>query len=145
MCFKYKCIDCKSNKRMCCTHYNGNTEKCEIYGAELPVGMAGIKCYTCTTIKGAIVELQILLYREPWLGTDGAGGAPKKESWEVDDNNNNKENEDYDSGGEDADGYSWEERRKVRMEAERAVALRWGLLKAEQEAEEGTEGTSSSG
>ncbi|KEF58203.1 uncharacterized protein A1O9_06129, partial [Exophiala aquamarina CBS 119918] len=140
MCFQYKCADCKEIKLGACAHYDNNAKRCPLFGEKLPRATRRSKCYTCVTIKGVIVELRNLLYREPWLGTEGLSGAPRKESWETDNNNNNnnsssRENEEYDSGGEDPDGYTREQRKKVRREAERAVALRWGLMKAEQSEE----------
>lgn len=137
MCFQYKCADCKNDKLACCAHYDNNSKKCDIYGEDLPWATSRLRCHTCVTIKGVIVELRNLLYREPWLGTEGLGGAPRKETWETNDDHN-KENEDYDSGGDDPDGYTREQREKVRREAERAVALRWSLMKAEPDGEEGT-------
>lgn len=142
MCFQYKCVDCNQTKHKHCTKFDDNTKKCGAIVEEVLPGEKYQKCRTCVTIKGAINSLRHLVFREPWLATEGLSGAPKKESWDVD----NQEDQNYDSGGEDEDGYIQEKRKTVREEAERAVAQRWGLMKREQEQEqEAHKGQSTSG
>ena len=41
------------------------------------------RCQTCATIDGVIVELRTLVFREPWWATEGKGGEPQKEAWEL--------------------------------------------------------------
>lgn len=96
------------------------------------------------TIKGVIQALRLLVFREPYLLTEGLAGAPKKEAWEEGGGEEEKKEveeveeveDDDDSDGEDPDGFSKEERARVRAEAEASVMKRWGLLRAEQSAEE---------
>lgn len=143
MCFQYKCVDCNQSKYKYCEEFDDNTKKCGATVQERRPKEEQQKCRTCVTIKGAINSLRHLVFREPWLETEGLSGAPKKESWEMD---NAEEDKDYDSGGEDEDGYTQEKRKTVREEAERAVVRRWRLMKQEQEQEqEAHKGKSTSG
>jgi hypothetical protein len=41
------------------------------------------RCLHCALVLGAIVKLNDLVFREPWLLTEGKGGEPKKEAWEL--------------------------------------------------------------
>ncbi|KAK5047972.1 hypothetical protein LTR84_006162 [Exophiala bonariae] len=133
MCFKYHCIDCKQNKYSSCKDYDEDTRKCGDGTEPVPTIRIPQKCGTCVTIRGAIRGLRVLLFREPWLATEGLAGAPKKESWEMGVDEKHDWDHDYQSGGEDEDGYTQEKRKAIREEAERAVAARWDAMKKEQE------------
>lgn len=143
MCIQFNCLDCKQSKFKACEHYDPEASKCDLGTEDAPFLEAAYRCGTCETIKGVIRSLHLLLYKEPWLATEGAAGAPKRESWEMG-SEDGGETQPYDSDDDDdEDGYTEEERKAVREEAERAVALRWGLLKKEQEQEEEKEHKSS--
>ncbi|KIW35409.1 uncharacterized protein PV07_02107 [Cladophialophora immunda] len=141
MCFKYKCDACEKARYDFCQNYLQNQEErkwCDV-AVEEPWGGMLKRCHTCTTITGAIKELKALVFREPWLVTEGMAGAPEKAAWEKE-----GEEEEEAVGGvvvvdddDDAtpDGYTKEERDRVRREAEEAVMRRWGLMRAEQAAE----------
>lgn len=135
MCIQYNCLDCKQSKFKACEHYDPEASKCDLGTEGAPFLETAYRCGTCETIKGVIRSLHILLYKEPWLATEGAAGAPKRESWEMG-SEDGGETQPYDSDDDDEDSYTEEERKAAREEAERAVALRWGLLKKEQEQEE---------
>jgi len=135
MCFKYKCYACKRPKFDYCKEYLDNylsgRRWCDIE-VEEPWGFKLKRCPPCMTITGAIKELKSLVFREPWLLTEGMAGAPEKAAWEME--------EEVKGGGEDEedatpDGWTKEEREKIRREAEEAVMRRWGLMAAEQAAE----------
>ena len=134
MCYKYKCDACKRAKYDYCReyleNYEGGRRWCDVE-VEDPWGSKLKRCNTCKTIIGAITELSSLVLREPWLMTEGLAGAPEKAAWETD------EEVKEDGGEEDAtpDGWTNEEREKMRREAEEAIMGRWGLLAAEQAAE----------
>jgi hypothetical protein len=132
MCFQYHCIDCKQYKYNSCKDYDENTRKCGDGTEPIQTVRTPLKCGTCVTIRGAIRSLRVLLFREPWLATEGLAGAPKKESWEEVEERHDWDH-DYQSGGEDEDGYTQEKRKAVREHAERAVAARWETMKKEQE------------
>ncbi|KAJ9608921.1 hypothetical protein H2200_006692 [Cladophialophora chaetospira] len=97
---------------------------------EEPWGKLLKRCHTCKTLVGARIALESLVLREPWLITEGVAGAPIKEAWEVE----GEEKKEGDEDEEDAtpDGWTKEEREKMRREAEEAVMRRWGLLAAEE-------------
>lgn len=136
MCIQFACLDCKKTKYKACEHHDPESSKCDLGTEDVPFLEKAYRCGTCETIKAVIQSLQALLVREPWLATEGAAGAPKKESWEMS-SERSGEIQPYDSDDDDdEDGYTAEERKAIREEAERAVALRWGLLKKEQEQEE---------
>ncbi|KIW77910.1 hypothetical protein Z517_07743 [Fonsecaea pedrosoi CBS 271.37] len=140
MCFKYKCDACKKANYNFCEDYLQNEEDrkwCNV-AVENPWGSMLKRCHSCATVIGAIKELKALVFREPWLLTEGMAGAPEKAAWE-------KEEEEEAAGGlavvdtdddDTPDGYTKEERDRIRWEAEEAVMRRWGLMKAEQAAEE---------
>ena len=129
MCFKFKCRACKLPRYDYCTEWiMTDHEWCNV-ASETPWGSLRKRCDTCHVILGVIKELQSLVFREPWLTTEGKAGAPQSAAWEIGEEHWDEE---YDSEGEDADGFTKEERRKVRQEAEAAVMKRWGVLKAEQ-------------
>lgn len=135
MCFQYPCIDCKQIKYHACENYDENTRKCGDGTEPIQTIRIPQKCGTCVTIRGVIHSLRVLLFREPWLATEGVAGAPKKESWEMESEQKHDWDHDYQSGGEDEDGYTQEKRKAIRGEAERAVTERWNAMKKEQEQE----------
>ncbi|EXJ70531.1 uncharacterized protein A1O5_06601 [Cladophialophora psammophila CBS 110553] len=140
MCFKYECDVCKKARYDFCEDYLRNEEDhkwCNVE-AEKPWGSLRKRCHTCYTIRGVIRELKALVFREPWLVTEGMAGAPEKAAWEE-----GEEDGDGEAAGDDVvndddtpDGFTKEERDRVRREAEEAVMRRWGLMKAEQVAKE---------
>jgi hypothetical protein len=140
MCFKYRCDACKKHKYDLCDSFLANCEiscVCEI-AVEEPWGHLLKRCKACVTIVGATIALEILVYREPWLLTEGMGGAPIKEAWELEgsEHSDGKSIASKSRGDqEDAtpDGFTTEERNKMRNEAEEAVIRRWGLMKQEQD------------
>lgn len=140
MCFKYLCKDCKQEKYDYCNEYiNSGRSWCTIT-AENPWGAMLKKCETCETIRGVIHKLKVLVLREPYLVTEGMAGAPKKAAWELEE----AEPIDYYGGDEEeedaeSDGYTKEERRRIRAEALDAVCKRFEAMKAHQ-GEEGAVG-----
>ncbi|KAL2425994.1 hypothetical protein ABEF95_008750 [Exophiala dermatitidis] len=148
MCFTYCCVSCKVTKHIYCENYvfeSGRT-CCNNQTIETPWGSRKLCCHTCMTIKGVIHELRVLAFVEPWLLTEGMGGAPKKEAWELVGDDSNKDDDgdqdDDDESGE-SDGLTREQRARMRAEAEAAVMKRWGLMRAEQAAEEKDKATES--
>ena len=139
MCYKYRCDACKrANCDFCkeyLVRYEAGERSCGKIEVEHPWGSKLKRCYSCYTIVGAVTALKALVLREPWLLTAGVAGAPKKAAWELE---GVKEKEvvsdDEDEIGE-ADGWTKEEREKLRGEAEEAVMRRWCLMAAEQAAE----------
>jgi len=135
MCYKYKCDACKQGKyiycKECLKNFEGGRRWCEVK-VECPWGVELKRCHSCKTIVGAITELKALVLREPWLATEGVSGAPEKAAWEME-----NEEKGGDESEEDAtpDGWTNEEREKIRREADEAVMHRWGLMVAEQAAE----------
>lgn len=132
MCFQFKCITCKVARYDFCEKCLMNDPAGCTVKKESPWGSLGKRCETCHTIVGVILELKSLALREPWLLTKGVAGAPRKEAWETAEEKSNWAEEE-DSGGEDADGFTKEQRKKVRAEAEAAIMKRWGLLRAASE------------
>ncbi|EXJ85417.1 hypothetical protein A1O1_05781 [Capronia coronata CBS 617.96] len=137
MCFKFQCVSCKLAMYNYCQKYIDSDQTWCNVSTETPWGSQKLCCPTCVTIKGAIQSLRALVFREPYLLTEGMAGAPKKEAWEV--GPGDKEEEE-DSDGGDPDGFTKEERTRVRAEAEAAVLKRWGLLRADQIAEQERDG-----
>jgi hypothetical protein len=136
MCFCYRCDTCKKAQYEYCDDYKEKWFtgwKCCNIEHEKPWGSLRKRCRPCTTIVGAIEELKALVFREPWLETEGMAGAPEKAAWEME----GEEVKSFDFNSKDGtpDGFSKEEREKIRRKAEEAVARRWGLLAAEQAAE----------
>ena len=133
MCFKYKCDACKKGKYDYCKEYIEHYEERKYCTVEVekPWGKYLKRCHTCVTIVGAITELQSLVLREPWLLTEGMAGAPEKAAWEVEEKKKGVEEEDA-----TPDGWTKEEREKIRREAEEAMMKRWGLLAIDEDAGE---------
>ncbi|KAK5257773.1 hypothetical protein LTR40_009219 [Exophiala xenobiotica] len=74
-----------------------------------------------------------MLEWEPWWATHGKGGEPEKPAWELEAFKEAEKENIYDSEGEDSDGYTKAERKKVRTKAQEAEAKRWEeALKQEQ-------------
>ncbi|EXJ86622.1 hypothetical protein A1O3_03575 [Capronia epimyces CBS 606.96] len=140
MCFKYLCVSCKLDKHICCDDFiNSDQTWCNVT-TETPWGGQKLRCPTCETIKGVIWALEVLVFREPYLLTEGMAGAPKKGAWEEEEKRGGGADADEDEWGE-LDGFTKEERERVRAEAEASVMKRWGLMRAEQSAQgEGEDG-----
>ncbi|KIX96964.1 uncharacterized protein Z520_07078 [Fonsecaea multimorphosa CBS 102226] len=144
MCYKYKCDACKKAKYDYCQDYvqnEGARNGCNAIVEEKPWGGKLKRCQACTTITGAIKELKALVFREPWLVTEGMAGAPEKAAWEKEGEEGEEEEGAVggvvvDDDDDTPDGYTREERARIRREAEEAVMRRWGLLRAEQAGEE---------
>jgi hypothetical protein len=110
---------------------------CEI-AVEKPWGHLLKRCKACVTIVGAIIALESLVYREPWLLTEGMASAPVKEAWELEGSKNSDGKgsaSKSSSDQEDAtlDGVTTEERKRMREEAEEAIMKWWRLIKEEQD------------
>ncbi|OCT54027.1 hypothetical protein CLCR_10981 [Cladophialophora carrionii] len=137
MCFKYKCDGCKRGKYDYCREYRENYEGgrrwCNVE-EEQPWGHKLKRCHTCITVVGAIKELNALVFREPWLVTEGVAGAPQKEAWELE-GEDGAGVEEEDAGTDPLDGLTAGERAKRRDAAMEAVMRRWGLMAAEQAVE----------
>jgi hypothetical protein len=137
MCFKYKCDACKRGQYDYCRefldNYDGGRRWCNVEEEE-PWGHKLKRCHTCMTIVGAIQELNALVFREPWLVTEGVAGAPQKEAWELE-AEDGEGVEEEDVGSDPLDGLTAEEREKLRRAAEEAVLRRWGVMAAEQAAD----------
>ena len=105
--------------------YDKSEKTCKNIVYEEPYGSQRLRCETCITIKAAVQQLNELVFREPWLLTEGMAGAPVKTGWE----------EDKDEKAVDdryGDGYTAEERERVRADAGAAVMRRWGLMRTQQ-------------
>ena len=130
MCFAYRCYSCRKESWQFCKEYvESGDSTCNNITLEKPWGNKRLWCSPCVTIKAVIRKLNELVFREPWLLTDGVAGAPEKQEWEKE-----KEIVADDPYG---DGFTAEQRKEVRAEAEAAVMKRWALMHAQQMEEEG--------
>lgn len=136
MCIKYQCAHCKEGKTETCELWT-EIDKCNNVVREYPWGHKKLWCRTCSRVLGAINALNALVFREPWLLTEGMAGAPVLEDWE-------REGLEepvvaVDSG---SDGFTKKQREEVRREAEAAFNARFEALKvaeAEEKEKEGEE------
>lgn len=44
---------------------------------------APTRCHTCALLSGVNDQLRDLVFREPWLVTEGKAGEPEKQAWEL--------------------------------------------------------------
>ncbi|EXJ64534.1 hypothetical protein A1O7_00870 [Cladophialophora yegresii CBS 114405] len=136
--YDYKCDACKRGKYDYCReyleNYGGGRRWCNVE-QEQPWGHKLKRCHTCVTIVGVIKELNALVFREPWLVTEGVAGAPQKEAWEMEGEDVAGIEEEEDAVSDPLDGLTAEERGKLRHAAMEAVMRRWSLMAAEQAAE----------
>ena len=84
MCFKYVCKDCKLEKYDYCKEYVESGRTWCTVTIENPWGGMKKKCETCVLMREVTHRLKVLVLREPYLLTEGMGGAPPKAAWEMD-------------------------------------------------------------
>ncbi|KAK5197539.1 hypothetical protein LTR47_002526 [Exophiala xenobiotica] len=132
MCIKFRCCECNEAKYDYCQEYIDGRLWCDT-NANSPCSEERDSCITCKTVCGAINRLNAMLEWEPWWATHGKGGEPEKPAWELEAFKEAEKENIYDSEGEDSDGYTKAERKKVRTKAQEAEAKRWEeALKQEQ-------------
>jgi hypothetical protein len=132
MCIKFRCCECNEAKYDYCQEYIDGRLWCDT-NANSPCSEERDNCITCKTVCGAINRLNAMLEWEPWWATHGKGGEPEKPAWELEAFKEAEKENIYDSEGEDSDGYTKAERKKVRVKAQEAEAKRWEeALKQEQ-------------
>ncbi|KAK5465399.1 hypothetical protein LTS15_001962 [Exophiala xenobiotica] len=131
MCIKFLCCECNQAKYDYCQEYIDGRLWCDT-NANSPCSEERDNCITCKTVCGAINRLNAMLEWEPWWATHGKGGEPEKPAWELEAFKEAEKENIYDSEGEDSDGYTKAERKKVRTKAQEAEAKRWEELKQEQ-------------
>ncbi|KAI1607931.1 hypothetical protein EDD37DRAFT_603394 [Exophiala viscosa] len=83
MCFKYLCKDCKLEKYDYCKEYVESGRTWCTVTVENPWGAKKKKCETCVLMREVTHRLKVLVLREPYLLTEGMGGAPEKPAWEM--------------------------------------------------------------
>lgn len=136
MCFVYQCFHCKKARTEICELWT-EKDKCGNMVREYPWGHKKMWCPTCFTVVGAINALNALVFREPWLLTEGMAGAPVLEDWEREGLEEPAVAED---SGSEGDGFTKKQREEVRWEAEAAFNARFEALKVvDAEKKEGEE------
>lgn len=131
MCYKWLCCACKQDKYDYCVEYMRSGRNWCNVTVEDPWGGWERKCQTCELMRGAIAKLNALVTFEPWLLTEGMSGAPQKAQWEIE----AEKRPEYDSEGEDSDGWTTTQRKEIRSKAQEAVEKRWWEMKEAQEKE----------
>ncbi|KIW15516.1 hypothetical protein PV08_05562 [Exophiala spinifera] len=133
MCYKWLCHACRQDKYDYCVEYiQSGRNWCKVT-VEDPWGGWNRNCHTCELMRGVIAKLNALVTFEPWLLTEGMCGAPKKAAWEIE----AEKRPEYDSEGEDSDGWTRTQRKEIRDKAQEAMEKRWQELKKAQSEKEG--------
>ncbi|KIV80489.1 hypothetical protein PV11_07987 [Exophiala sideris] len=133
MCFKFLCKDCKLEKFEYCKEYVESGRTWCTITVENPLGAMKKKCETCVLMREVTHRLNVLVVREPYLVTEGMGGAPEKPAWEMEEVKEVNWYGDSDEEEAESDGYTKEERDRIRAEALDAVSKRFDRMKVEQE------------